>query len=991
MAKGLELFKNGVGQLLAERCVKCHCGEKTKGELNLTTREGLLKGGAEGAAILAGKSKESKLLRLIRHTEEPYMPKKEPALAPEEIARIAAWIDTGAPYDKPLVAKSGGKNPGEVTDADRQWWSFKPLAKAKPPRVKDTKWVRNDLDNFILAKLEEKKLRPNGAADKRQLLRRAYFDLIGLPPTPEENDAFLNDKSSDAYEKVVDRLLASPHYGERWGRHWLDLARFAESHGYEQDYDRTNAYHYRDFVIRALNQDLPFDTFVKWQIAGDEFEPENPEAWRATGFLAAGTHATQITANQAEKERYDELDDLAGTIGTSMLGLTIACARCHDHKFDPIPTRDYYRLISTFTKTVRSDYDVPLDPSRYRREKAQFDAAHQPLVVALKRFEDEQLPARLAAWEKDGVRPALPMWLVLDRLEAKSKGKATFTKNDDSSLLVSGENTDFDTFTFTAPAPLSGITAVRLEALADKSMTKNGPGRADNGNFALSDFKLTLGTNKVAAKFAKATATFEQKGLPVAAAIDGDAKSAWAIDPQFGTNHAALFELASPLTNAPGDTLTFTLKFDNNNKHAIGRPRLAVTTNAAPALDGAAGSALLVQVNQILDRPAPQRSTNEQAILLQWYRSQDPEWKRLNDAVVAHSGTEPQPEKAKMLVSSEGIPAVRNHTQGPDFYEKTFMLTRGDLNQKLEEAVPGFLQVLCRAPGAEKRWQASRPANARTPFHRAALADWLTDADVGAGHLLARVIVNRLWQHHFGRGLVSTPSDFGVQGEKPTHPELLDWLAGELVRNGWHLKPLHKLMMTSATYRQNNAVDTRRQAADPDNRLLWHRPPQRLEAEIIRDSILAVSGRLDKTQFGPGSLDERMLRRSVYFTIKRSKLIPMMVSFDAPDSLQGMGRRPQTTVAPQALLLLNNAQVRAAAAAFARKLSLLKTESEAATAAYRAALGRAPDKDELADAVQFLQAQTSSYQGDGKPDPRQRALADFCQVLFGLNEFSYID
>ena len=414
-----------------------------------------------------------------------------------------------------------------------------------------------------------------------------------------------------------------------------------------------------------------------------------------------------------------------------------------------------------------------------------------------------------------------------------------------------------------------------------------------------------------------------------------------------------------------------------------------MTTNAAPGLDGSAGSAALVEVNRILERPGAERTTNEQATLLQWYRSQDSEWKRLNDLVVAHSKREPQPEKAKMLVSSEGIPAVRNHTQGPDFYEKTFLLNRGDLNQKQEEAAPGFLQVLLRAPEAEKRWYASHPANARTPFHRAALANWLTDADAGAGHLLARVIVNRLWQHHFGRGLVSTPSDFGAQGDKPTHPELLDWLAGELVRNGWHLKPVHKLIMSSAAYRQNNAIDARRQAADPDNRLLWHRPPQRLEAEIIRDSILAVSGRLDETRFGPGSLDEGMLRRSVYFTIKRSKLIPMMVSFDAPDGLQGMGRRPQTTVAPQALLLLNNAQVRAAAAAFAKQLSGLKTDVEAATAAYRAALGRAPDKDELADTVQFLRSQTSAYQD--YQDPRQRALADFCQVLFGLNEFCYID
>ena len=299
--------------------MKCHGGEKTKGEFDLTLREGLLKGGADGVDVVPGKSKESRLIRLLSHSEEPYMPSKAPKLSDEKIARIAAWIDAGAPYDKPLIAKAEKKTRDKVTDEDRKFWSFQPLQKPKVPQVKNASWCRNDLDRFVLAKLEEKKLKPNPAIERRKLIRRVYFDLIGLPPSPEEVDAFVNDKAPDAYAKLIDHLLASPHYGERWARHWLDLARFAESHGYEQDYDRTNAYHYRDFVIQALNADLPYDTFVKWQIAGDEFAPDELLAMKATGFLAAGTHATQITANQAEKERYDELDDIANTIGTSML------------------------------------------------------------------------------------------------------------------------------------------------------------------------------------------------------------------------------------------------------------------------------------------------------------------------------------------------------------------------------------------------------------------------------------------------------------------------------------------------------------------------------------------------------------------------------------------------------------------------------------------------------------------------------------------------
>ncbi len=900
---------------------------------------------------------------------------------------------TSVPVDHP-------KPRSTVSETDKTFWAFAPLNRPLTPRVRDGKWPRNDIDRFILAKLEEKKIHPSPAVEKRKLIRRTYFDLIGLPPTPEEVEMFVKDNSPDAYESLIDRLLASPHYGERWGRHWLDLARFAESHGYEQDYDRTNAYHYRDFVIQALNQDLPYDTFVRWQLAGDELAPDNLLAMKATGFLAAGTHATQITANQAEKERYDELDDMAGTIGTAMLGLTIGCARCHDHKFDPIPTRDYYRMISAFTTTVRSDHDLMVDPPKYRREKAEFDREHQPLVAALEKFEQEELPARLAAWEKSGARPALPTWLVLDQADVKSKGKATFTPQEDGSFVVSGENADFDTFTFTAPVPVPGITAVKLEALADPSLKKNGPGRAENGNFALSDFKFMVtpagSSNQVEAKFVKATVTFEQKGLPVAAGIDLDPKSAWAIDPQFGTNHAAVFELASPLTNAV--ELVFKLKFENNHKHSIGRPRLSVTTSAAPGLDGASGPAILAQVNRILATPPTERPDKEKATLLKWYRSIDPQWGQFKAAVATHAKKEPQPEKANVLICSEGVPAVRLHTQGPDFYTNTFFLKRGDPNQKEDVAPPGFLQVLMRTPEAEKRWLAPPPPGAKTSFQRASLANWITDADGGAGHLLARVIVNRLWRHHFGRGLVSTPSDFGVQGDKPTHPELLDWLASELIRNGWHLKPLHKLMMTSAIYRQggiSGPIHGGKSAStiDPENTLYWRRAPQRLEAEIIRDAILSVSGRLDPKMFGPGSLDEAQLRRSIYFTIKRSHLVPMMVQFDAPDSLQGIGRRPQTTVAPQALLLLNNPQIRAAALAFARKLEseAAKSPGSAVKAGYLAALGRLPEKEELADTVEFLTSQSASYKADDRKDAAELAMADFCQALFGLNEFIYVE
>jgi mono/diheme cytochrome c family protein len=1016
MARGRDLFSKQVRPTFLQQCVNCHGGQKTKGDLDLTTREGLLKGGNSGEpAVVPGKAKSSRLYRLVAHLEEPHMPSKMPKLADEQVNAIAAWIDLGAPYDKPLIdkAESGGKKPLVVTDEDRRFWSFVPLTRPALPKVKDGSWCRTPIDHFILAKLEEKGITPNRPAERRKLIRRAYFDLIGLPPPAEEVEAFVNNTAPDAYEKLIDRLLDNPHHGECWARHWLDIARFAESHGFEHDYDRPTAYHYRDFVIRAFNQDLPYDTFVKWQLAGDELAPDDPLALMATGFLAAGVHSTQITKNQVEKERYDELDDMLRTTGTAMLGMTIGCARCHDHKYDPIPTRDYYRMLSTFTTTVRSEMEVNLDPEGYRQAKAKFDAEHAKAMEPLLRYEKEELPKRLDEWlakrgrrdQPGGPLPGgSPRWLVLEPVVSKGQGGTTFTPQPDGSLLAGGASPDQEVYTFVAHTHLKGITAVRLEALADKSLVKGGPGRAANGNFALSDFRVTAapltpnpspprGEGSIPVKLVNARATFEQPGLPVKAAIDNDKTSAWAVDPQFGKDHAAVFETAADVGFDGGTVLTFTLEFKNNVKHSIGRPRLAISTAPRPAaLDGERLPEKVASILALVDSDAKHTLTDEQrGVLLHWYRTLDPQWQQL--ARRASEGTPPRPPTAKVLVSSEGVPAVRLHTQGGDFLEHTHFLKRGDPNQKGDIATQGFLQVLMRDPEQEKRWQSPPPAGWRTSYRRRALAEWITDVEYGAGHLLARVIVNRLWQHHLGRGIVGTPSDFGFQGERPMHPELLDWLASELVGSGWRLKHIHKLIMTSAVYMETSAYDKQRAALDPENRLCWRHVPRRLEAEIIRDNLLAVSGLLDERQFGPGTLDENHKRRSIYFTVKRSKLIPTMVLFDGPDALQGMERRPTTTIAPQALLLMNNPLVRNCADHFARRIgsAAAKGVPEAVRAGYAIALGRGPSEQELSESVRFVQEQTAAYQKDGKADARQLALGDFCQVLLSVNEFMYID
>ncbi len=1002
MAQGTDLFTKHVRAILVENCLKCHGGNKTQKGFDISTRELFLKGGENGPVVEVGKAKDSRLYDLIRHKEMPYMPSKEDKLSEDKIAKIAEWIDLGAPYDKPLIEKATTvKKAMVVTDDDRKFWSFQPLKRSPVPDMKDAGWCRTPVDRFIVAKLNDKGLSPNPAADRRTLIRRAYFDLIGLPPEPAEVEKFVNDPDPHAYEKLVDKLLASPQHGERWARHWLDLARFAESHGFEHDYDRPTAYHYRDFVIKALNADLPYDKFVKWQIAGDEYEPDNPLALMATGFLAAGVHSTQITKNQVEKERYDELDDMSRTVGTAMLGLTVGCARCHDHKYDPIPTRDYYRLLSTFTTTVRSEVELNLDPDATRLARAQFDKDHAPLAEAVTRYEKDELPKRLDQYLAGRKKESKPLkWQILDLVSYQSQGGATLTKQDDGSVLATGKNPDFDTYTFVVHTKAKGITAVRLEALADPSLVKSGPGRAGNGNFALSDFRVTAAaldkkTEAVAVKLVSAKATFEQPGLPVKAAIDDDKKSAWAVDPQFGKNHAAVFETEGEIGFDSGTVLTFTLSFNNNNGHQIGRPRLSLTTLPRPvSLDGDALPAGVQAVFVKLDTaPEAKLSDDERGTLLKWYRTRDPQWQQLNKKVEEHNKSAPKAGATKVLISTEGLPAVRLHTQGGDFLEQTHFLKRGDPNQKEEVATPGFLQVLMPNPEQEKRWQTPPPSGWRTSYRRRALAEWMTDVDHGGGHLLARVIVNRLWQHHMGVGIVGTPSDFGFQGDRPTHPELLDYLASELIEHGWSLKHIHKLIMTSAVYTQSTHFDKEKAKLDEHDRLYWRRVPHRLEAEAIRDSLLAVSGTLDPKPFGPGTLDANMKRRSIYFFVKRSQMMPTMVLFDGPDTLQGLEQRGTTTIAPQSLLLMNNGQVRSCAESFAKRINPKEglPPADVVRAAYARALGRQPKERELTDSMAFLKEQTESYKATGKGDAHQLALTDFCQALLGLNEFIYID
>ncbi|HUE73019.1 MAG TPA: PSD1 and planctomycete cytochrome C domain-containing protein [Pirellulaceae bacterium] len=1018
MKEGLDVFKAKVRQVLIDTCVDCHGGAEVESGLDLATRKGLLRGGAHGPAVVVGKAMDSNVVRFIMHREQPYMPHEMDKLPDDAIAAIARWIDLGAPYDKPLVENPRDPDSWTATLVDaqaREFWSFQPLGDHRPPAVKNAAWVKTRIDAFVLAAAEAHGLTPNGAAEKRVLIRRAYFDLIGLPPKPAEVEAFANDADPQAYEKLLDRLLENPHYGERWGRHWLDAARFAESHGFEQDYDRPYAFHFRDFVIKALNQDMPYDQFVRWQLAGDEFEPENPLALMATGFLGCGVFPTQITANEVERTRYDALDDMAATTGSAMLGLSIGCARCHDHKFDPIPQADYYRFLSTFTTTVRSNLDVDMEPAKTKAALAAWEKEHAPKAAALKAYEDGPMKDEFARW-LDGEFTlgnewsAQTDWVVFDRVEAKSKNGATLSVQDDGTIVASGKNPDTDTYVIVAPR-LYRQRAIRLEVLPDPSLPKQGPGRADNGNFALSRIRLFAeredGSKRREVKLINPQAVFQQNdsSLSIASALDDDPKTGWAVDPQFGERHAAVFEIDQTVTR-PGDLqglrLVFELDFQVNVRHSIGKLRLSYLwderENLLDEQRVSRKDSLIMALLAIAGHGSttlPVLEEEHKQALLEEFKRQDKRWKELNGAVQKSLAAKPQPSLAKVQVCSEGVTPIRHNTQGADFFEQTHFLKRGDCDQKMGVASQGFLQVLMTAPEKVNRWQEKPPAGSKVSYRRRSLANWITDTEHGAGHLLARVIVNRLWQHHFGEGIVATANDFGAQGQKPTHPELLDWLAAELIRGGWKLKPLHKLIMTSSAYVQTAAFDEADAIIDPENTYLWRWQPRRLEAEIVRDNMLFVSGTLDETMFGPGTLDEAHKRRSIYFMVKRSKLVPMMQLFDQPEPLVSVGDRPSTTIAPQALFFINNAQVREYAHHFAKKLlpSYEKSPQEAVKTGYLTSIGRVPDEPELADAVAFLLSQAESYAAGGKDAgaSRELALADFCQVLFGLNEFVYVE
>ena len=1011
--ESLAFFESKIRPVLVEQCYSCHSQEaatkgKLKGSLYLDSRDGMQRGGDTGPALSSEHTEESLILKALRYEEYEMPPSGK--LSANIIEDFERWVAQGA--IDPRRAAEPIKQKAMDLESGRKFWSLQPLGSIRPASG------AHPVDAFILAAQEAKNLSPSEMADPRVLVRRAWFDLLGIPPTPEELQEAIaslgvpegqkGTVSAVAWSALIDRLLERPEYGERWARHWMDIARFAESFGYEQDYDRPNAYHYRDFLIRAFNQDMPFDQMARWQIAGDELAPENPLAWMATGFLGAGAFPTQLTEREFESTRYNELDDMTATTSVAFLGLSIGCARCHDHKFDPISSEDYYRFAASFTAAIRSEKTLDLDPEANRKIAADHKLKLEELRRELMAYEAEQLPLELAKFiSQRGNDPAKSLndpWRNL-RGELESSAASQFKLQTDGSYLAIGDAPNQDKITFTAALPAGQWTALRIEALADPTLPRQGPGRADNGNFALGNLTVEhLAKDQEPTKLVleQPQATHQQNAdsLSIAASIDADLVSGWAIDGQIGKSQAAVFRIANAISTVESDRLRMTLLFHHPNaKHAMGRMRFSISKAPSPPIEvggDAPPADVLEAIAQIAEKlPMTKELPSRDAwkTVLAWYKSVDPQWSQLNSKLTKLQADGPALRRTNVLVTTEGEPHVPHHADGrgyPHFYPETHLLRRGDVDQKVSVVSPGFPKVFLKDLNApvELTWADSTKSNSKSSYRRAALAKWLTDTTDGTGALVARVIVNRLWQHHFGRGLVATPNDFGSTGQKPTHPELLDWMAQELIDQGWKLKALHRHLMTSQTYMQTNRrPEDPRLKSDPDNLLWWHRPPRRLEAESIRDSMLVVSGLLDRTMYGPGTLDPNMKRRSIYFFIKRSQLIPMMMLFDWPEPLVSIGQRQTTTIAPQALAFMNNPIARAAAEALSNQISDVQQIDEV----FLKVLSRSPTDAERQAAFRFIAQAQKTRQEQNVPQPEKMAIADFCQILLCANEFIYVD
>ncbi len=989
-------FARDIQPLLKASCLKCHGGEKPKGQLRLDARAQAMKGGVSGKVIVPGDAKASRLYTLLLEAdEEARMPQKAPALPKDKIDLVRAWIDQGAAW------------PEDSAEAKIDThWAYVRTVPAGPPPVGNAAWIRNPIDRFILARFEKEGIAPSPEADRATLLKRLSYDLLGLPPGVDEVDAFAADPSPDAVEKLVDRLLRSPHFGERWGRHWLDRARYADSDGYEKDNPRPDAWRYRDWVIDAVNDDLPFDRFTIEQLAGDLLPGATPAQVLATAF-----HRQTLTNTEGgtdkEQFRVEAVLDRVETTSTVWLGLTVGCARCHNHKYDAISQQEYYRLFAFFNNGDEVTADVPVSEeatARFEKEKADYEARLRKLEAAL-------------AAAKPGIAPGLPKWEEeirarlaedateafrfhpLEVVEVRPAAEVTFKKLDDGSYLAGGADPAVDTYVIHARTSLPAITGFRVEAIADKALPKSGPGRSSGGNFVLSEFRAAVdraGDREQARPLPlhQPSADFSQKDWHVRGAIDGDPKTGWGIAPQAGKGHHALFRTREPLRLEPDAALVLTLDQQYGSQHTIGRFRVMAMTGTRPALE------LADDVRKILAKPAAKRTPAEAARLLDVYALSAP----------ATQKTAAELEELRKAEPKAPVMSVRVIGQRAKDARKSHLLHRGDFLQPRQEVEPGTLASLhaLKARGAAP--------------DRLDLAQWLVDPE---NPLMGRVAVNHVWAALFGQGIVRTANDFGVRGERPSHPELLDWLAAEFVRLGWSRKALLKLIVTSAAYRQSSRGRPELADRDPQNLLLARQNRFRVEGEIVRDLVLAAGGILSPKVGGPSvfppmpadvamlsyannfkwtpSKGEDRYRRGMYTFFKRTAPHPNLVTFDCPDSNTTCVQRRASNTPLQALTALNNEAFAEAAQAMAKRVlgGRVGTDDDRLARAFRLCTARAPKPVELAKLGDLLRASREWYRDRaaeakelagahapaGVPPAEAAAWVATCRIVLNLDEF----
>ncbi len=970
-------FAKDVYPVLQRACFECHAAELQKGKLRVDSREALL----AGKVIVPGKASESELYRRITLPKghEEAMPNRGEPLSKAEAGKIRAWIDAGAKWPENFT---GGKH-----------WAYEVPKQAALPAVKQKAWPKNAVDHFVLAQLEQEGLKPSPEADKAALIRRVTLDLTGLPPKPEEVQAFLADKSASAYEKLVDRLLASPQYGVRWARPWLDLARYADSHGFQRD-DLRDLWPYRDWVINALNADMPFTQFTIEQLAGDLL-PNATDAQRvATGFNRSAP--TNVEAgSDPEETRVNQVLDRVNTLGAVWLGTTLECAQCHNHKYDPITMKDYYGLFAFFNNTaLEADRTNPKVPGSIQFkgpyltvEDAETKAAREKLTAEMSGIDEKiaerekALSGRVAEMEKALAAKAGKVLQehVLEIAQFETKEGSAGQVQPDKSVLINDEAPDKDTYIVTVNTTLKDITGFKLEALTDPSLPGNGPGRGDDmrpnfvlNTFAVSAAKLNSAENKPV-KLAKAKADFAQKGFDPAGAIDEDAKSAWAINPQFGKPHWATFETENPVGYEGGTKLTFTLVQEFGGGRLIGRLRLSALTGNPEA------EAMPADVVAALKVAEAKRTAKQKKAITEFCLAQDEELRKL---------------RLKKLDLDRKLKAAKGQStlvmQEVEQPRMSTIFGRGDFRSPGEKIAPGVPEVLHQVKLTSKatnKADAVRPAEDSQPYlTRLDLAKWLVDRD---NPLVARVTVNRWWMELFGHGLVATPEDFGIKGEVPTHPELLDWLAVEFMDKGWSMKQTLKTMVMSATYRQASKVSTELLALDDQNKLYARGPRFRMDAEMIRDNALAMAGLISLEQGGPPikpyqpdglwlkvggqkydyvvSPGEEKYRRGVYVVWKRGAPYPSFTTFDASGRMACTVKRSRSNTPLQALTLLNDPVYVEAAFGLAQRVIREVPQGDVVTRVERAfaiCLARQPKAEEAKVLAELYAKQLAAYRAD---------------------------